>query len=236
MKLRRLVATSAIAIASLGVASATAYAQPATTTPSATTTESAPAENSELNWASRVEGGKVVTTVDAGMFRASDNGKTVDLIDEEGNTLLSLPLSFNLNGVEFPYGVEYTDEGRTVKLVPNLAAPMGLAPNALENTVASPAENTAAEQSFASQLGLATSIGGLTGTITGAGIGCIIGGAPIALAIPVALATCLGGAVVGAGLGGVIGTITAGGPTLVVAGIDLLNTYNAAPGTSKFAQ
>ncbi|MDQ1203240.1 ammonium transporter [Rhodococcus sp. SORGH_AS_0303] len=221
MTLRRLVATSAIAIASLGVATGTAYAQPATTTPSATTTESAPAENSELNWASRVEAGGVVTTVDAGMFRASDDGKTVDLVDEEGNTILSLPLSFNLNGVEFPYGVEYTDEGRTVKLIPNLAAPMGLAPNALENTVASPAENTAAEQSFASQLGLATSIGGLTGTIIGAVIGGII--------VPAI------GIVPGAGVGGVIGTIVAGGPTLVVAGIDLLNTYNAAPGTSKFA-
>ncbi|KQU28369.1 MULTISPECIES: hypothetical protein [unclassified Rhodococcus (in: high G+C Gram-positive bacteria)] len=221
MTLRRLVATSAIAIASLGVATGTAYAQPATTTPSATTTESAPAENSELNWASRVEAGGVVTTVDAGMFRAADDGKTVDLVDEEGNTILSLPLSFNLNGVEFPYGVEYTDEGRTVKLIPNLAAPMGLAPNALENTVASPAENTAAEQSFASQLGLATSIGGLTGTIIGAVIGGII--------VPAI------GIVPGAGVGGVIGTIVAGGPTLVVAGIDLLNTYNAAPGTSKFA-
>ncbi|MBY6708539.1 ammonium transporter [Rhodococcus sp. BP-241] len=227
MKLRRLVATSAIAIASLGVATGTAYAQPATTTPSATTTESAPAENSELNWASRVEAGGVVTTVDAGMFRASDDGKTVDLVDEEGNAILSLPLSFNLNGVEFPYGVEYTDEGRTVKLIPNLAAPMGLAPNALENTVASPAENTAAEQSFASQLGLATSIGGLTGTIVGAVIGGIIG-APTIAGVLATIPT-------GAAVGGVIGTIVAGGPTLVVAGIDLLNTYNAAPGTSKFA-
>jgi hypothetical protein len=228
MTLRRLVATSAIAIASLGVATGTAYAQPATTTPSATTTESAPAENSELNWASRVEAGGVVTTVDAGMFRAADDGKTVDLVDEEGNTILSLPLSFNLNGVEFPYGVEYTDEGRTVKLIPNLAAPMGLAPNALENTVASPAENTAAEQSFASQLGLATSIGGLTGTIVGAVIGGIIG-APTIAGVLATIPT-------GAAVGGVIGTIVAGGPTLVVAGIDLLNTYNAAPGTSKFAQ
>ncbi|MDQ1181903.1 ammonium transporter [Rhodococcus sp. SORGH_AS_0301] len=229
MKLRRLVATSAIAIASLGVATGTAYAQPATTTPSATTTESAPAENSELNWASRVEGGKVITTVDAGLFRASDDGKSVVLEDNEGNRVVSLPLSFNLNGVEFPYGVEYTDEGRTVTLIPNLAAPMGLAPASLEQNAASPAENTAAEQSFASQLGLATSIGGLTGTVIGAVAGAVLGlpllGAGSVITIPIAGAA-----------GGFIGTIVAGGPTLVVAGIDLLNTYNAAPGTSKFAQ
>ncbi|KIQ14122.1 glycine zipper family protein [Rhodococcus sp. MEB064] len=226
MNLRRLVATSAIAIASLGVWTGTAYAQPTTTTPAVPTTE----QNSEVNWASRVEGGKVVTTVDAGLFRASDDGKSVVLEDNEGNQVVSLPLSFNLNGIEFPYGVEYTDEGRTVTLIPNLAAPMGLTPAALEQNAASPAENTAAEQSFNSQLGLATSIGGLTGTIIGAGVGCILGGGPVVLP------TCLTGAVTGAGIGGVIGTIAAGGPTLVVAGIDLLNTYNAAPGTSKFAE
>ena len=35
---------------------------------------------------------------------------------------------------------------------------------------------------------------------------------------------------------GIIGTIVAGGPTLVVAGIDLINTLNAAPGTSVYAK
>ncbi|RZL69675.1 MAG: ammonium transporter, partial [Rhodococcus sp. (in: high G+C Gram-positive bacteria)] len=33
-----------------------------------------------------------------------------------------------------------------------------------------------------------------------------------------------------------IGTIAVGGPGLVVAGIDLLNTLNAAPGTSVWAK
>ncbi|MBT1191174.1 ammonium transporter [Rhodococcoides kroppenstedtii] len=229
MNLRRLVATSAIAVASLAVWTGTAYAEPTTTAP-------APAEeNSSINWASRVEDGGVITTVDAGLFRASDDDKSVVLEDNEGNEVLSLPLSFNLNGVEFPYGVEYTDEGRTVKLIPNLSAPIGAAPNVLEQNVASPAENLKAEEAFRSQLALASAVGGLSGTIAGAGLGCLIGGAPVALALPAAVLTCLGGAVVGAPIGGLIGTITAGGPTLVVAGVDLLNTYNAAPGTTKFA-
>ncbi|MBY6686492.1 MULTISPECIES: ammonium transporter [unclassified Rhodococcus (in: high G+C Gram-positive bacteria)] len=226
MTLRRLVATSAIAIASLGVATGTAYAQPATTTPSATTTESAPAENSELNWASRVEAGGVVTTVDAGMFRASDDGKAVVLEDEEGNDVLSLPLSFNLNGIEFPYGVEYTDEGRTVKLIPNLAAPMGLTPVSLEQNAASPAENLKAQDNFASQLGLASAVGGLTGTIIGAGLGAIgfVAGPLGVLTIPS-----------GATLGGIIGTIVVGGPTLAIAGVDFVNTLLAPPGTTQWA-
>ncbi|MFC7961380.1 ammonium transporter [Rhodococcoides kroppenstedtii] len=230
MNLRRLVATSAIAVASLAVWTGTAYADPA-----APTADEKGTENSEINWASRVEAGGVVTTVDAGLFRASDDDKSVVLEDNEGNEVLSLPLSFNLNGVEFPYGVEYTDEGRTVKLIPNLSAPIGAAPNVLEQNVASPAENLKAEEAFRSQLALASAVGGLSGTIAGAGLGCLIGGAPVALALPAAVLTCLGGAVVGAPIGGLIGTITAGGPTLVVAGVDLLNTYNAAPGTTKFA-
>ncbi|MGN7132582.1 ammonium transporter [Rhodococcoides corynebacterioides] len=222
MNLRRLVATSAIAVASLAVWTGTAYAEP--TTPAPSTTE----ENSEINWASRVEAGGVITTVDAGLFRASDDDKSVVLEDNEGNEVLSLPLSFNLNGVEFPYGVEYTDAGRTVKLIPNLAAPIGLEPAALEQNVASPAENLKAEQAFQSQLALASAVGGLTGTIIGAVAGAVLGlpllGAGSVITIPIAGAA-----------GGFIGTLVAGGPTLVVAGLDLLNTYNAAPGTTKFA-
>lgn len=220
MNLRRLVATSAIAVASLAVWTGTAYADPA-----APTADEKGTENSEINWASRVEAGGVVTTVDAGLFRASDDDKSVVLEDNEGNEVLSLPLSFNLNGVEFPYGVEYTNEGRTVKLIPNLAAPIGLEPTALEQNVASPDENYKAQQNFASQLGLATAVGGLSGTIVGAVAGCVLS----------APAGCLPGLVTGAGIGGVIGTIVVGGPTLVIAGVDFANTLLAPPGTTQWA-
>lgn len=216
MNLRRLVATSAIAVASLAVWSGTAYADPA-----APTTDEKGTENSEINWASRVEAGGVVTTVDAGLFRASDDDKSVVLEDNEGNEVLSLPLSFNLNGVEFPYGVEYTNEGRTVKLIPNLAAPIGIEPTALEQNVASPDENLKAQNNFASQLGLATAVGGLAGTIVGA----VVGG----LLVPGI------GLVPGAGAGGVIGTVIVGGPTLVIAGVDFVNTLLAPPGTTQWA-
>lgn len=221
MNLRRLVATSAIAVASLAVWTGTAYADPA-----APTADEKGTENSEINWASRVEAGGVVTTVDAGLFRASDDDKSVVLEDNEGNEVLSLPLSFNLNGVEFPYGVEYTNEGRTVKLIPNLAAPIGLEPSALEQNVASPDENYKAQQNFASQLGLATAVGGLTGTIIGAALGAIgfVAGPLGALTIPS-----------GATLGGIIGTIVVGGPTLAIAGADFVNTLLAPPGTTQWA-
>lgn len=233
MNLRRLAVTSALAITSLAVATGTAYAQPAIDTDSAPAISEAAPENDEINWASRVEAGGVVTTVDAGLFRGSDDGESVVLEDAEGNEVLALPVTFNLNGVEFPYGVEYTDEGRTVKLIPNLAAPIGLAPGALEQNAASPAENSAAAEEFQQQLSLATAVGGLGGTIVGGIVGGIAG-----------FAACGGGALTiacfatvpaGASIGGVIGTIVVGGPTLAIAGIDYLNTLNAAPGTTRFA-
>ncbi|MDV7198391.1 ammonium transporter [Rhodococcus kroppenstedtii] len=223
MNLRRLVATSAIAVASLAVWTGTAYADPA-----APTADEKGTENSEINWASRVEAGGVVTTVDAGLFRASDDDKSVVLEDNEGNEVLSLPLSFNLNGVEFPYGVEYTNEGRTVKLIPNLSAPIGEQASALEQNVASPEENLKAQNNFTSQLGLASAIGGLAGTIVGG-----VAGAVLLSALPPV--PVLTGLVTGAGIGGVIGTIVVGGPTLVIAGVDFANTLLAPPGTTQWA-
>ncbi len=99
----------------------------------------------------------------------------------------------------------------------------GLNPVSLKlNDVASPEENLKAQQNFASQLGIATAVGGLVGTIIGAIAGCIVG-------VGV-------GCIPGATIGGIIGTIVAGGPTLVVAGIGLINTLMAPPGTTEWAE
>ncbi|MGU3432683.1 ammonium transporter [Actinomycetes bacterium M1A6_2h] len=220
MNLRRLVATSALMIASLGVYAGTAYADPAPAAPTA--------EQGAIKYEAKIEDKVVKTTVDGGIFKVTDDGKEVQLLDATGKTVLLLPLTFNLGNIEFPFETTITDEGRTINLFPNMMAPTVVAPLA-QNNVASPDENLKAQQAFTSQLGLATAVGGLTGTIIGAGIGCIAGGTPLVLP------TCLAGAVTGAGIGGVVGTIAAGGPTLVIAGIDYLNTLNAAPGTTQWA-
>lgn len=92
--------------------------------------------------------------------------------------------------------------------------------------VASRAENDKAFAQFGTQVGVAVSVGSLVGTIAGAGIGCV---ATLA-------AGCVTGAVTGAGIGAVAGTILAGGPTLAVSAYQLWETYNAAPGTSVYAE
>ncbi|OZD71043.1 hypothetical protein CH272_21100 [Rhodococcus sp. 05-340-1] len=218
MKLSKLVVTSALVAVAMGLASGTAYAQPVD--------ETAPGDT---NYTVDLEDRTIVTTIDAGVFKVADDGKTVDVLDAADNTLVTLPLSFNLGGLNFPYEQNVDDNGKTLRLVPNLDFTKASANSRSigATTVASPEENLKAQQNFSSQLGIATAIGGLTGTIVGAGIGLlgIIGGP-----------TVIASVVTGAGIGGVVGTIIAGGPTLVVAGIDLINTLNAAPGTTVWAK
>ncbi|QIH99610.1 ammonium transporter [Rhodococcoides fascians A21d2] len=218
MKLSKLVVTSALVAAAMGLASGTAYAQPdsSSTTP-------------DTNYSVELEDRTIVTTIDAGVFKVADDGKSVDVLDAADKILVTLPLSFNLGGLNFPYEQNVDDNGKTLRLIPNLDFTKASANSRSigATTVASPEENLAAQQNFSSQLGIATAVGGLTGTIIGAGLG--LAGITIG---PLVFATLP----IGATIGGVIGTIVAGGPTLVIAGIDLLNTLNAAPGTTVYAK
>ena len=101
--------------------------------------------------------------------------------------------------------------------------------------VASVQENLIAQQTFATQLGIATAVGGFGGTVLGAAIGCGVGGVVTVPTLVFVPAGCAAGAVAGAGIGGVIGTVVIGGPTLLIAGADLIGTMTATPGTTKFA-
>ncbi|MGB3172189.1 MAG: ammonium transporter [Rhodococcus sp. (in: high G+C Gram-positive bacteria)] len=219
MKLSKLVATAAFLAAAMGLASGTAYADPA---------PAAPSTSEEIGFESNLEDRTIVTTIDAGVFKVADDGKTVDVLDSADNVVVTLPLSFNLGGLNFPYEQNVDDDGKTLRLVPVLDFTKASADSRSVGAtpVASPDENLKAQQTFSSQLAIATAIGGLTGTVIGAiagGLGFL--GGPVGLAsVPL-----------GATIGGIVGTIITGGPTLVIAGIDLINTLNAAPGTTKFA-
>ncbi|WP_037184616.1 hypothetical protein [Rhodococcoides fascians] len=226
MKLSKLVVTAAFVASAIGLASGTAYAQPATDAP-APSEEGTAGEN--IGFESNLEDRTIVTTIDAGVFKVADDGKTVDVLDSTDKVVVTLPLSFNLGGLNFPYEQNVDNDGKTLRLVPQLDLTKASANSRSigATPVASPEENLKAQQTFSSQLGLATAIGGFTGTAIGFGIGAIgflAGGLPGLATVPT-FAT----------IGGIIGTIVAGGPTLVVAGIDLINTLNAPPGTTKFA-
>ena len=82
---------------------------------------------------------------------------------------------------------------------------------------------------FATKFSLAIGVGSFVGLAIGAVVGCIFG-------LPLFGVGCLAGIPIGATLGGIVGTIVAGGPTLVAAGVDMMNTINAKPGTTKWEQ
>ncbi|MFC6009792.1 ammonium transporter [Nocardia lasii] len=177
-----------------------------------------------IEYRTEVVGNTLVTTLTHGSFLRTADG--VDIRDESGATLVSLPLSVRDGTFEYPLPHKLREDGRVLELtaVKDVAAAI---PNA--TPVASPAENYAAQNNFASSFGLATAVGSFIGMGLGAVIGMIVGG------VIIPGVGILPGLITGASVGGIIGTIVVGGPTLVIAGFDLINTWNAPPGTTQWA-
>ncbi|MGW0045614.1 ammonium transporter [Rhodococcus sp. NPDC003348] len=218
MKLRKFAVTSMLAVAALGIGAGTSHANPAPET---------------IDWNSKVEGTSVVTTIDAGAFKVSGDGKNIELQDGNGNAVVSLPLAFQLNTLQFPMDQKISEDGKTVTLTPvfDLGKAKSISGNATAQPIngaglaikdiASPDENLKAQQTFTSQLAVATASGGLIGTI----IGCIVG-------LPAGI---VAGCAAMAPVGAIVGTIAVGGPTLIAAGIGLGQTLMAEPGTTVYA-
>jgi hypothetical protein len=227
MKLRRFVTTSALLVGVLATGSGVAVADPAES-------------RDDIGYEAHIEDRAVVTTLDAGVFELSSDRESVAIKDAGGATVVSLPLAYRFDGLEFPFEEEITEDGKTLRLTPSVdkAEATPVAPDdrieaiALHD-VASIDENTRAQSAFQQQLGIATTVGSLGGTIVGGILGFAVG---CAIGTPVAVFGCLPFGVTGAGIGAIIGTIVVGGPTLVVAGIDLINTLNAPPGTTKWVK
>ncbi|QDQ91033.1 ammonium transporter [Rhodococcus sp. WB9] len=228
MKLRRIVTTSALLVGVLATGSGVADAEPVAE------------PGTEIGYESHIEDRTVVTTLDAGAFALASDGKSVAIKDAGGATVVSLPLAYRFDGLQFPFEEEITEDGKTLRLTPSVdkaeATPISpedrITPIALHD-VASIDENTRAQSAFQQQLGIAMTVGSLGGTIVGGilgfAVGCVVG-------TPVAVFGCLPFGVTGAGIGALLGTIVVGGPTLAIAGIDLINTLNAPPGTTKWVK
>lgn len=120
--------------------------------------------------------------------------------------------------------------GDTVPLLRDVpTAPVGT-PAAAE--IASQADNTEAMGAWSAKVGVATTAGSLIGAGLGFVLGCAVGGvvtSPTVVFVPLG---CLTGGVTGAGLGGVVGTLVVGGPTAVIAGIEMVQVL-LAPAAAK---
>lgn len=231
MKFQRFTVASMLVIAAMGIASGTAYADPAPAP------DSGAAQSPDgVDYAAHIEDKTVVTTLDGGVFKLTSDGKAVGVHGEDGKLLVSLPLAYQLDNLRFPFEEKISEDGKTLELTPGTdpakATPIavkGDPGNLALSSIASPKENLTARQNFSSQLGIATAVGGLTGMLVGATVG-TIAGCIFGLGIG-----CLPGLATGASVGSVVGTIVAGGPTLVIAGLELNKAIAAPEGTTQFA-
>ncbi|MFJ4658608.1 hypothetical protein ACIP5Y_45675 [Nocardia sp. NPDC088792] len=183
----------------------------------------------------------VVSALKNGTFElAQQDGATpddpkqtvVNVKDTSGATVMSFPLDFKIAGTNIPVKSDLKNDNTVLEVTPDkpaaaapVAQPMQVQPVPVLKDIASPLENQRAMNDFSTKFGLAVGIGSFVGTAVGAVIGCVV----------TFVAGCIPGLVAGAGIGGILGTIGAGGPTLIAAGIDLLQTMQAPDGTTKWA-
>ena len=183
-----------------------------------------------------VDGQTVVTTIDSGSFDVAADGRTVDLADDLGRTVVNLPLYYTVGPLEYPLLHEVSSDNRTLKMTPD---PDITKARPAVKPVASLLENQRAQDAFVTQFGIATAVGGFLGTAVGAVIGTLLFAAvagAVCLVPPFAqcILTTLPILVTGAAVGAIIGTIVVGGPALAIAGTDLISTLVAPPGTTKW--
>ncbi len=210
MLLRKFIATVVPVAIALGLGAGIVHADPAMPV---------------VHYTTELVGNTVRTTLTGGSFRPAADRRTVDIRDTDGNTVLTLPLSVRQNGTEYPLPHRISADSHELDLTAVKDVTAARPARALP--VASVTENQRALEAFSTQFGIATAIGGFIGTALGALIGLtgIVSGPGVVASV-----------LAGAALGGIVGTIAVGGPALVVAGLDLVNTLGAAPGTTKWNQ
>ncbi|WP_433600068.1 hypothetical protein ACQPXH_31620 [Nocardia sp. CA-135953] len=229
MNLRSTTAAATMVIGAMTIGLGSAHAEPI-----------APADP-DVSYSVKLVDKTVVATLKGGTFSLSEEaGATADdpkttvanVRDSKGATLVSFPLNVDVDGKLVPVKTDMKNDGTVLEVTPEKPADLVVsdkpvvAKPVVAKDIASPVENQRAQNEFASNFGIATAVGGFIGTAIGAVAGCII-------SLPVG---CLPGLVTGAGIGGILGTIAVGGPTLVAAGLDLLNTVQAPDGTTRWAE
>ncbi|GAB4588811.1 hypothetical protein [Nocardia sp. IFM 10818] len=223
MRFRSTTAAAVLVAGALIAGLGTAHAEPA-----------APADPG-IKYSLKVVDKTVVAALRGARFTLSEQeGATPDapktqvanIMDASGATVVSMPLDYRIGDVRVPITAVTKHDDTVLEITP--AKPEGVQiptqPLAVE-PIASPAEDQKALNEFSGKLSVAGQVGALVGGIIGFIVGCVA----------TIMVGCIPGGIAGAPAGGIIGGLVAGGPTLVAAGIDLLNTWQAAPGTSKWA-
>ncbi len=214
MKLRKFAATSALVIAAMGVGAGTAYAQPA------------PAQDG-VGYQAHIDGRSVVTVLDAGGFHVTSDGRFVEIRNDAGQVIQTLPLTYRLGDREF--SIAPVIEGRQLTLTPETDPAKATMADVAGPTLPPLPIDLSMLDKLADGVDSAVTVGTTVGTLVGALAGCLIGGTPLALTgigLPASVLSCLGGAATAAPVGGIIGTIVAAGPVLAYNGWQVYQTMN----------
>ncbi len=156
----------------------------------------APAGESVINYQTTLDSDTATTTtIDAGAFRFAAGA--VEIADDFGTTLASLPLTYSLDGVWHPIEAAISDNARQLTLMPEKAA----APVA---ELSKAAERQDAWNGVVNEVMTGWNNGGLMSTGIGATIGQVVGCIAILLN---PIVGCVLGTAVGAGIGAVVGVI-----------------------------
>ncbi|MEU4809379.1 hypothetical protein AB0H20_09250 [Nocardia fluminea] len=230
MNFRKTTAAAALVIGAMTVAMGTAHA------------EEAP---QDIKYSVKLVDKTVVTTVKNGTFSIVEQPgetpeapktKVAEIKDSRGGLVVALPIAFAINGTEIPTAVKVAEDSTVLSLTPEKPAGVDVAANPVAvkpvlkgQEIASAQENQKAINDFAGKFSIGTAIGTFVGTAIGAIAGCAIG----FFVLPVV--GCVPGFGTGAAVGGVLGMIAIGGPTMMVAGFELLNIMQAADGTTVWA-
>lgn len=236
---RKAIGTAALAVTALACATTSGIA---TAAPAAS-----PSAAPGIHYTAQIHGRSVLFSTDLGSLTVRD--RHLDVLDDHGTEVASLPLTYRLNNRDFPIAATITD--RTVALTPdtNPAAatsasdtprtevrPIVAALRPVAATYPSPdARSADALSTLTEQLTVASMLSGMLGTIVGAGIGCIAGlvvgtaaTTPVAWLLGVGpIAGCVGGAVLFGSMGAIGGTLLVGGPIVIGSVIQYFQTMNA---------
>lgn len=182
MKFNRVTALAALVIATLWIGFGTAYAAPTyVSDQSVVSTTSLSAD-----------GRSVDTALDSGMFSRSTTADAVEVVDEAGRLVDSIPLHYSLAGAEFGIDSVISEDGRHLTLTPTTTPVAGALD--LQNV-----DQQSAYANMIEQIQIGWQNGGAVSTGIGAGIGAVVG------CIFFLFVGCIPGAAIGAGIGAVTG-------------------------------
>lgn len=223
VKFSRYAVVAAAVATSMAFGYGTAYADPS------------PPKPSKIDYSLRLVDKTVVFSVTGGTIDLTNQNRFFEIRNPAGKPVFSMPVDFSVGDRKVPVRpvvknhttLELTPQ--KIDLPPNITI-AGI--NSTVKPVASPMENDQAFATFLSEFGIAMQIGGFLGTaiglVVGGILGCIVG-------LPLAGLGCIPAAIAGATLGGFLGTLAVGGPVLAITSQELLQTLQAPPGKSKYA-